>query len=773
MGIELKRIYLENYKLFTSRSIEFKHYLSVFDGPNGYGKTSIFDAIEFLITGSISRIKENQTISGALGFSTNFLAKEQTKDVLIKGEFINKQSLETLIIALIIPVGLGTNSKKNNPKSIDNQVETYFLPEYDIAPEKWDEYKVELDVANNRRKNYFGAQNLEFFTMLHYIRQEDRLSYFKKSESDRTAAIENLFGIQKHTVKSTQLEQAYKQLQQKIRVLEKEIEQLSQEVLKIPEGCKEQAGYIALSDIKPKWDQEILDFHGAKSKSLYEQLVSQIEGIKELFMHREEFYLDHELQTFLEIADDQRIHAVLAWKVLNEHPNGINELQKQKTVFDFLKTQRDLIDNQKFVNVDWLQLCNLLNLTEFYEQFSNLVIQINNASSNRTDLQKSLSALKRAREQLCKETQDVTLFENGKCPYCGQDWKNNQELEKQFSKTATLIDTVLGREFVEYALAIEQCKELFNNNCKHQLDNLIIEYEKNMMLTVFAWFPDWQTFQNSANKCVPVMKRLGVEPEQIEFKESLQDAKHSVLRILERIDELKVSISAEYSELNQKYNFHKLYRESFRDFHVLGNLRLVDIEQKKKYIEDQYYHSFDESRNKLNVLEEQRDNIKDLCEQMKSYSKAMKNAIKSYQQLVIGQIEIPFFLYSSRLLQSYQGGQGVLIKSDGKSVRFTAPGSEHDVLYTMSSGQLSAVLLAFSLALNKIYAGDSFQTILIDDPIQCMDDINMISFVELIRREFIQSQIILSTHEDAFANYICYKFQKYGCDEGTITLKDS
>ena len=66
MGIELKRIYLENYKLFTSRSIEFKHYLSVFDGPNGYGKTSIFDAIEFLITGSISRIKENQTISGAL-----------------------------------------------------------------------------------------------------------------------------------------------------------------------------------------------------------------------------------------------------------------------------------------------------------------------------------------------------------------------------------------------------------------------------------------------------------------------------------------------------------------------------------------------------------------------------------------------------------------------------------------------------------------------------------------------------------------------------------
>lgn len=83
------------------------------------------------------------------------------------------------------------------------------------------------------------------------------------------------------------------------------------------------------------------------------------------------------------------------------------------------------------------------------------------------------------------------------------------------------------------------------------------------------------------------------------------------------------------------------------------------------------------------------------------------------------------------------------------------------------------IALAFSLALNKIYAGDTFQTILIDDPIQCMDDINMISFVELLRREFSQSQIILSTHEDTFSKYICYKFQKYGLTQQTITLKNS
>ena len=209
MSIEIKRIYLENYKLFSSKTIDFENYLSVFDGPNGYGKTSIFDAIEFLITGSISRIRENQTISGTLGYSSNFLAKEQNKDVLIKGEFVNTLSSEKLVIALRIPPSLGKNSKKNNPKSIETHVETYFLPEYHTPLENWATHKVERDAANQQRKCYFGAQNIEFFTMLHYIRQEDRLSYFKKNEADRTEAIESLFGIETYINKSAQIENVY------------------------------------------------------------------------------------------------------------------------------------------------------------------------------------------------------------------------------------------------------------------------------------------------------------------------------------------------------------------------------------------------------------------------------------------------------------------------------------------------------------------------------------------------------------------------------------
>lgn len=48
MSIEIKRIYLENYKLFTLKELTFSNNLCVFDGPNGYGKQVYSMPLSFL-----------------------------------------------------------------------------------------------------------------------------------------------------------------------------------------------------------------------------------------------------------------------------------------------------------------------------------------------------------------------------------------------------------------------------------------------------------------------------------------------------------------------------------------------------------------------------------------------------------------------------------------------------------------------------------------------------------------------------------------------------
>ena len=146
---------------------------------------------------------------------------------------------------------------------------------------------------------------------------------------------------------------------------------------------------------------------------------------------------------------------------------------------------------------------------------------------------------------------------------------------------------------------------------------------------------------------------------------------------------------------------------------------------------------------------------KEISKKLNQYMKDWKASIEKYQGNIISQIEIPFYIYSARILQSYQGGQGILIRDkDGKeelnSIRFTTPNEEHDVLYTMSSGQLSGILLAFSLALHKIFVNEGLNVMLIDDPVQCMDDLNIVSFVELMRTEFPNIQLLISTHEKLF-----------------------
>ena len=96
---------------------------------------------------------------------------------------------------------------------------------------------------------------------------------------------------------------------------------------------------------------------------------------------------------------------------------------------------------------------------------------------------------------------------------------------------------------------------------------------------------------------------------------------------------------------------------------------------------------------------------------------------------------------------------------DAGFIRFISNASDdHDAWNTMSSGQLSGLILSFTLAMNKVYP-TKLNTLLIDDPVQTMDEINLASFVQLLRNEFSNYQLVISTHERKTSSYFAYKYQ--------------
>lgn len=768
MSIILKRIYMENFKLFERRTITFENVLTVFDGPNGYGKTSTFDAIELLITGEIGRVKENEETQGNIGYGESFLAKDQTRDVVVKGEFVNTATGETLVILRRIPSGM--NRRDNNPQNIFKKVKTEYLSDFDSADGKGG--KISPSAGEEKRDQFFGAQTGSLYTLLNYVQQEDRLSFFKQSEKERTNVIEKLLGLEEHRQKLDKAQHAYNKLNKEYSSRQRELDSLRGEISRQPQEAAEQTAYEPLAAGKPKWDKETLGFRGASSGDLQQRLLEQVDGVKELFLHRTEFAVVEETRAFREIPTVERGRALLAWKLQCEHENAIQEYQTRQKLRTFCRKQNEHIQQSQFVSVQWTQVCDILGVTDLAEGFTAMANRIKENRTNQTDLQKILTEINQTRNQLQQQFQKATSVERGVCPYCGQDWGDAESLETRFEMMTRSIQAVMGRETVNYVLLVEDCKNMFQQQLGARWTVLMAELEQDVALDVFCKYPNWQAFKRAADACESVMGRLGILQKQVVLAENLEASVDGTAHILEQTEKLWTSLPAEYMALDQKYGFRQLYQEELGNMMVLEGLSAEKLERKKQYIRNQFYHSFDESIRKLNGLEERQKSLGQLCGQLYQYIETLKKAINTYRKQLISQIEIPFFLYSSRLLQSYHGGQGVLIDSkEGEKVRFTAPGREHDVLYTMSSGQLSAVLLAFSLSLNQIYAKGGFQTLLIDDPIQCMDDINMVSLVELLGREFGQSQIILSTHEDDFARFIGYKYGKYGLDHKSVSLK--
>jgi exonuclease SbcC len=76
---------------------------------------------------------------------------------------------------------------------------------------------------------------------------------------------------------------------------------------------------------------------------------------------------------------------------------------------------------------------------------------------------------------------------------------------------------------------------------------------------------------------------------------------------------------------------------------------------------------------------------------------------------------------------------------------------------TFSSAQSNVLAVCIFLALGLSQEWTPLQTIGIDDPFQKLDDINVFSFLDVLSQILLDKQVIISTHDDKFANLIRFK----------------
>ena len=287
--ITVKRLYVVNYKLFSQKEIDFSSaLLSVFDGPNGYGKTSLFDALELLITGQISRVKECEAIDGKTAYNTIFFAQNHEKDVVIKAEFEDKEVQEYFVLGAKVNSSF-LKGKNANPKNLFEYIDFYYMTSYNIKIEEWEDYLKNKEEIDKIRKEKFGNQNIDKFTLLHYIRQEDRLSYFKKNESSRSSTIENLLGVDSESEKQKSIMDKYKSIDKLRKQLEENINNKKERLIESDSKIESNTEYFQLIDGTQQWDTENIYFGNSNQEKILEQYFYEIDRLEKYIQYADTY----------------------------------------------------------------------------------------------------------------------------------------------------------------------------------------------------------------------------------------------------------------------------------------------------------------------------------------------------------------------------------------------------------------------------------------------------------------------------------------------------
>lgn len=772
-NIRIKCIYLENFKLFDNLKMDFSNGLNVFDGPNGYGKTSMFDAIEYLITGDIKRVTTCQVLDGKYKYQKVFFAKDYRKDVVVKAEFTDGKD-SFVLVKRVEGHRDGISTVDNNPKKLKEITKTYIIPDFEYA--EYDEkYLISIDELNEVQIKYFGSTSQTLFSLLYYIQQEDRLDYFKCNESGRVGSINTLFQIGSEKEKFEKIKQTKKKMSDLIKSIDKQIEELQKNVCQDIENMPgSQAAYHKLLKKDIEWDKIEPSI---SNKESFDYIIHTLKNVKELVLNQKNYNCDLINQNYNRFLSNEMVNKQLeAYLILEEIGEKRDEYEKKKELFSFLSAEVNKVKSLDYINIDYIKLGEHLHKENESQEIIRYVEEYRQIEKTAQSAQKSINELLKVREQLVASIQEEIGLHDSKCPFCGHDWEKKKTLVEHIQSTTEDIGALLGSTGKHLKEISDTVQKLYLSHFSDDINNILNNMLENQLFLSFSSL-ELRNDLEKANYVRDFFVKNNIKCLHLdEF--TLENMANSIEKIKILIKEAIVVLPEEYYLKKKECEFDRIFKDNFFDINDISEINLESIQEKEKYLEYQFVFQEKKKSKQVDELIRKSSCLKnEISKKMDSYMKDWKTSINKYQGNIISKIEIPFYIYSARILQSYQGGQGILIrdrntKDEVDAIRFTTPDEEHDVLYTMSSGQLSGILLSFSLALHKIFANDGPNVLFIDDPVQCMDDLNIVSFVELMRTEFPDIQLLISTHEKNFANFIVYKYKKYNLPLTRHNLKE-
>lgn len=774
MRYKISELKIKNFKCFTDVSFDFgDDNLVVFDGPNGYGKTTLFEALEILLTKAPRKIGKAK-LDKRYTYENSPIHKSEDKEIEISVLLISSDD-KYIKVRRVFPAAKNGKSKKNNISQIYSDSKLFINDEEVISESS---LEVVLDYKN--------VYNL--FNVLNYVEQDENTYFLKEDPKERYKALVSLLGGDEERTLLEKVENFHSKIKLKVEQIQTSINDLKQNNSELLKNQFDEILYKKLIDNSPNdfvWDNEVIR---NTDINLHNSYLNEINKIENLFNNRqivEKIILLEKMNKYRNdtVFIDSLINnywSIQNFNVLEEEHNRKNNykstIETNNKIVEYINNNEynQLINKENFLFLSEKE--KIKNDVEVFKVSLKLLLTLRESLSLQY---KILSDLKEKRESLINLSRDNKDFINLKeeeCPVCGYDWQSNEKLIQQIEET----ELKIFKQYNEDNSKFEKEKKDLNKRYLENFKSLIIEENKSLE-TELPKLVDFDFFSRLKDNYTSYKNRFETflllfsdkVKEQITSMVNLRNIENKNLikdNILKLIDREKPVVETDLS-LNEIITDFNLYFAN--DWEKLNTLLLKEIKQKRNYIEYQYFNSINVG---INNLEKRKLKLCGLQKEYEEIRKKLDEKIKNYTKSIIEKISIPFYIYTGKILQNHSLGSGLVIDFEmkrGDSQIYIRPTHrDQEVTYTLSSGQLSSTVISLMLVLNKVFNHSKFGTLLIDDPLQTLDEINSHSLVELLKYNFSEQQIIISTHEDRYSKFIRYKYDKFNLYSRSIRMKD-
>ncbi|MBC1649269.1 AAA family ATPase [Listeria booriae] len=733
---------LRNIKMI--KEIDFiTERLVIFDGPNGYGKSTVFDAIELLLTGRLNHFYEKTYNRGVESLKT--IANDDTKPTIITGTFTDGEN--KFDISRIIEWG-------NNIKNI-----------IQYKKDNTEEIISEEDLNNILHID----QNI--FDIGMYISQSDSLNFLQRKYKDRKNTFTSIIKTSEIEEKDEILKKISNKLNNNIQIkkeaIKKEInvekqnqQKIESKISKITTHSSELT-YSRLVVAKEfDFDKKNIDIN--IPFLVYEKKLGDIKKYIDAGDDYLNIIYNNSIDKLFEITDNQfKACYYREWiSYFNTKHSKYKDLIELQEIRRNLTSKKGLFINPFFQETH----------SDIYGIYKDKLRDIENLKERMSTRDRKISQLVNQRKSLSEEHKNNGILDQEQCPYCGVEHKN---LDEAFEALSDKLEKLQENDSTELKKAQTKLESFIYDLLLPEIDKLL----NSEMLNIGNYKKVQSQFQEDISTLLTVGEKFGIntfiynKQDKVDFSDAFKNFKF-------KVENQKKSVSKNLSKEEMQV-LNRVHKEIYTENKL--NITTYDIERKLEYIKNQYDNDlFSQkkiSENKIKNMESIFNAFVKKSDRMVSELDELrdkrKKALNKYQSNFIAEIKIALYVISGRIIQTFPLGLGINMETNENQLLFRVENKQEDIFNVLSTGQLNGLIISILLAVRKtFFDADALDVILIDDPLQSIDDLSAHSFVDLLGEEFSESQVFLSTHEVDKSSLFSYKYRQLRIAYKRVNMQD-